>query len=88
MAGGYFRRPTPLETDRDGSSTIYYHAVAIAAKGGAVFYGWGSDGESNKFCETFDVFSSLRDAVSEPRTNYAARTAMEKLGVPVEELDI
>lgn len=68
--------------------TRHYYAVALTAKGAAVFYTWddGPGGDSNR---RFEVFSSLHAAAAtQIRLNWAALKAMEKLGVPVEELDI
>jgi hypothetical protein len=65
----------------------HYFAVARTAKDAIVMYSWHSyeEGESPR---KFDVFPSLTDAAALPFYNYPALQAIEKLGVPVEELDI
>ena len=65
-------------------------AVAITAKGSAVFLRWeltiGILCEKQN--ERFDVFPSLEDAAMQGDFNLPARMALERLGVSVEELDI
>jgi hypothetical protein len=69
------------------SDENYYYAIAITAKGNIVIYSW-RENEEGKHGETFDIFPSLEDAALSHEFQYAAIAAMEKRGVPVEELDI
>jgi hypothetical protein len=64
-----------------------YYAVAITAKGNVAIHSW-RESEDGPNCQTFDVFPSLEDAANNHEFQYAAIAAMEKRGVPVEELDI
>lgn len=79
---------SPFETSSDRDETIRSYAVAITAKAAAVVFSWNSDAECPRWGEQFVVFRSLEHAASNSRVNLAARSAIEKLGVPVEELDI
>jgi hypothetical protein len=64
-------------------------AVAVTGKGNAVIYAWRWDSQSGlKYGQHFEVYPSLEVAASVPRFNIAARQAIERVGVPVEELDI
>jgi hypothetical protein len=63
-------------------------AVAVTAKGNAVFLSWDENPLGGKLNYKFDYFESLERAAQELKLNGAARAAIEKIGVPVEELDI
>jgi hypothetical protein len=65
----------------------HFMAVAVTAKGSAVFYTWAEGGEA-KVDVKFTVYSSLEEAAASWFVHHAALRAIEKLGVPVEELDI
>ena len=69
-----------------GDVNVYY-AIATTAKGNVVIFSWRESDEGSH-CETFDIFPSLEDAAATHEFQYAAIAALEKRGVPVEELDI
>jgi hypothetical protein len=86
--GKWIFPPTkPFKQSNEQGDNLYYSAVALTAKGAAVFYTWEEDHEG-RGCYGFTVFPSLEDAAGEQRVKWAAIQAMEVLGVPVEELDI
>lgn len=72
--------------DEDGSEVDRY-AVAVSAKGAAVIYYW-TESPERVSGKRFRIFSSLEDAATDSDLRPAAIEAIEKLGVPVEELDI
>jgi hypothetical protein len=76
----------PYDIHDDGSEVDRY-AVALTPKNAVVIYYWTEDGE-HFFGKSFKVFSSFQDAAAYKRTKWAAIQAIEKIGVPVEELDI
>ena len=61
--------------------------VALTAKGSVVVHYWKEDQES-RWDRRFSVYPSLEAAAADERVNYAITSAIEKLGVRVEELDI
>lgn len=64
-------------------------AVAITPKNSVVIYSWhcyGDQYEKNEYW--LRVYTSFEEAAKDNEANYAARTALERIGVPVEELDI
>lgn len=67
---------------------IHSYAVALTAKGAAVVFSWSSDTESPQWAERFFVYPSLERAANDSSVNFAVVSAIKKLGVPVEELDI
>jgi hypothetical protein len=75
---------------RPGSDdlTTNHCAVAVSAKGAAVFYRWSEDPAGEGYGYQFDHFESLEHAAKQRGFNAPACAAIEKLGVPVEELDI
>ncbi len=73
-------------SDEEGTEADFY-AVAVTAKGAAVVYRWSEDRE-HRWGQKFLVYSSLEAAAADDDVNYAARKAIEAIGVPVEELDI
>ena len=77
-------KPT-VQEDAEGDMRWSY-SVAITAKGAAVIY-WMQEEEDSR-AQHFKVFPSLEVAVADSDVNWAARKAIEVLGVPVEELDI
>lgn len=77
----------PVTTSDDFRPDYHCYAVAITAKGKVVIYDWMENNEG-RWGQYFEVFESLEDAAVDGRIGYAARRAMEKIGVPVEELDI
>jgi len=85
---GIVGRPVPFGGSVDVFSNNWNCAVAITAKGNAVFFSWEETpgGDSEKF--EFKYFDSLERAAREPSLNKVARRAIETLGVPIEELDI
>jgi len=62
-------------------------AVAVTPKGAAVFYSWQGPVGSTPTAR-FRVFGSFEQAAADDACNAAAREAMNKIGVPIEELDI
>ena len=71
--------------DEDGN-TQWSYSVAITARGSAVIYWVEEDAHSR--AQHFRVYSSLELAAADSDVNWAARKAIETLGVPVEELNI
>lgn len=63
------------------------YALALTAKGAVVIYQWGEI-ESGRVNETFLVYPSLENAVHNENINFLITEAMDRIGVPVEELDI
>jgi hypothetical protein len=61
--------------------------VAVTPKGAAVLFAWFENGDGREY-ETFDVYKSLKDAAGNEDMGWAAIEAIERMGVPVEELDI
>lgn len=77
----------PLEfTSEDGYFSDNY-VVAQTAKGNFAFLTWREDPEGRHNAR-FVVFASLEAAAADKELNPAARQALKKLGVCVEELDI
>ena len=73
------------------------YAVAYTAKGSVVVYWWRielgfdpgtGDTYERDFQYRFRVFSSFDEAAADEQVGSAARDAIRKRGVPVEELDI
>lgn len=66
--------------------------VALTAKGAIVILCWREG--TNKFGDNwqswkrFRVYESFEDAAADSQDNWAARRARDKIGIPVEELDI
>jgi hypothetical protein len=86
--GRWIFSPTePKSVTREEREYYDNYAVAITIKGGAVVYSWSADRES---CWAYQlrIYSCLEEAAEDPEVNYAAVSALTKLGVPVEELDI
>jgi hypothetical protein len=75
------------EHDEDNRDVLHRLAVAITAKGAAVVHCWREDPE-HRWEEKFSVFPSLVAAAADSHVNWAVRSAIRKIGVPVEELDI
>lgn len=77
----------PLQLPSEDGLTVYFYAIAQTAKHNYAFLSWeeGWQGESN---HRFQVFSTLEAAAGNKNLNAAARQAIKKLGVAVEELDI
>jgi len=65
-----------------------YFAVAVTSKGNIVIYQWGMAKEGEKTEEQFGVYDSFSSAAADRAVADIARIAFERLGVPVEELDI
>jgi hypothetical protein len=76
--------PTEASDDDD---VKYFCAVAETAKGGVVLLE-RRESENLDSPFKFRVFSSFRDAAADPAFRYAVQEAVERRGVPVEELDI
>ena len=74
------------ETDPEAGQRTSY-AVAITPKNAWVVYSWEEDREGIGGYR-FVVFSSAEEAAANKRVNNAICSALEKQGVPVEELDI
>jgi len=73
-------------TSEDGYISDSY-AIAQTAKRNFVFVTWTDDPEGRRN-ERFTVVPSLEAAAGDKELNVAARHAMKKLGLRVEELDI
>jgi hypothetical protein len=75
------------EFDEEGFRRCF--AVAVTAKGAAVVWCWTAHALSDdKQFERFNTYPDLITAVSDGEVNAAVREAVERRGVPVEELDI
>ena len=66
----------------------YHHSVAETIKGNFVFFTHEQDVERDCHDYTFLVYPSFQAAAADPKVHEAAINAMEKRGVPIEELDI
>ena len=77
----------PLTSWDEGPQREYVCALAITAKGAVVTCSWSQDDEGISF-KRFKVHASMEAAAQDHEENWAVRQAMEKVGVPVEELDI
>lgn len=77
----------PLQLTSEEGYVSHHYAVGQTAKGNFVFLSWDEDpeGRGNYY---FRVFPSLEAAAADDNLNPAARQAIKKLGVAVEELDI
>lgn len=84
-----FSPAEPFAVEDEENPATYNTAVGITPRGSAVFYSWTNDhinGRREGF--RFAVYPSLAAAAANPYINHEARAAIEKIGVPVEELDI
>ena len=64
-------------------------AVAVTARNNIVIYHWRIDAESGAdYAHRLSVYSTFEEAAADQSVNWAACRAMEKFGVPIEELDI
>jgi hypothetical protein len=82
---------TPLTLWDDGGAEGDHYCVAVTAKNNVVILSWteGVDrGEGYVSHKRFSVYPSFAKAAADQLVNPAAREAIRKLGVPVEELDI
>jgi hypothetical protein len=77
----------PLELSSEDGYVTYRYAIAQTAKRNFAFLSWAIDHEG-KGHYRFNVFDSLEAAAADEDLNSAARHAIKKLGVAVEELDI
>lgn len=82
-----YTQDKPLELSSEDGGITYYYAIAQTAKGNFVFLSWERDHEGTGNY-LFQVFPSLEAAAADKDLNSAARVAIKKLGVRVEELDI
>jgi|SRR3984957_2842320 hypothetical protein len=71
-----------------GGNDVQCSAVAETAKGNVVVYTHTEDPERGCWGYKLLIYPSFELAASESSVNYAIREAVEKRGVPVEELDI
>jgi hypothetical protein len=78
-------RPLTLVVNEDSRESDKY-SIAETAKGSVVVYKEQHDPEG--FLSKFLVYRSFTEAARDSEVNYAIREALEKRGVPVEELDI
>ncbi len=62
-------------------------AAAVSSKGVAVFYSWRSEAEGREE-ERLQIFPNLASAAYDWSVGHAAKEAIKRQGVPVEELDI
>jgi hypothetical protein len=73
----------------DNSDDEDWYAVAQTSKGNIAILSWYMNiREGSDYGHRLTVFPSLEAAAADPRFNTVARHVIEKLGVPVEELDI
>jgi hypothetical protein len=77
----------PLQLGTEEGDRTYSYAIAQTAKHNFGFLSWVEDWEG-KGNYRFQVFPSLEAAASDNDLNTAARQAIKKLGIAVEELDI
>jgi hypothetical protein len=77
----------PLELTTEQGEKSYCYAIGQTAKRNFAFLSWETDWEG-KSNYRFQVFPSLEAAAADNDLNTAARQAIKKLGVAVEELDI
>jgi hypothetical protein len=82
-----FPKSEPLRFEHPEHDEVQYFCIALTAKGAAVFFSWRVDRES-QWDYKFRHRGSLEVAAAEMPLNGAARAAIEKIGVPTEELDI
>jgi predicted TIM-barrel fold metal-dependent hydrolase len=81
-----FSPEKPLTACSEEGDRSFSCAVAISAKGAAVFYWWEEDEHGRAY--QFKIFPSLESAAADSDVNWAACRVIRELGVPVEELDI
>jgi|HubBroStandDraft_1064217.scaffolds.fasta_scaffold61762_4 hypothetical protein len=79
-------REKPLKLHDEDGHEFDLFSVAETAKGNVVVYTENHDREG--MSAKFFVYPSFTEAAAVSRLNYAIREAIEKRGVPVEELDI
>jgi|ERR1039457_6587576 hypothetical protein len=85
--GKWIIPPTkPEQVYNEEGTTQWSYSVAITAKGAVVVY-WVEE-DSETIAQRFKVYPSLEVAAADSEVNWAARKAIEEMGVPVEELDI
>jgi len=84
-----FSPAEPLVVEDGENPEAYNSAVAVTQRGQAVFHTWWEDHQNDRRDRfKFVVRPSLAVAAADPYLNHAARAAIEKIGVPIEELDI
>jgi len=83
-------RSDPFEwpPDPHNDAVTEYCAVAVTAKGAAVFFSWDEGPGGDHYHFKFDWFESLEQAAKKQEFNRPARAAIQKIGVPIQELDI
>ena len=77
----------PLRFSSEDGDKTWYYAIAQTSKCNFAFLSWEGDWEGMSNYR-FHVFPSLEAAAADNDLNSAARQAIKKLGVAVEELDI
>jgi hypothetical protein len=77
----------PLDLWHDEQEDADRYIVAVTAKGSVVICSW-TEGPDSITWKRFKSFSSFEAAAADTLVNYAARKALEMVGVPIEELDI
>jgi hypothetical protein len=83
-----FDREKPLKEWHRGTGKYDLYSVAEAAKGSIVVYKENHGAGGNVTGMEFLVYPSFEKAAADGSVNSAIRKAIEKRGVPVEELDI
>jgi len=84
-----FSPAEPLAVEDEENPVTYNSAVAVTQRGSAVFYTWcDSPAYEEPYRHRLVVYPSFEEAAANGFHNHAARAAVEKLGVPIEELDI
>jgi len=80
-------KPYRIFDDEDRTSGTEY-AIAITAKNGVVVLNWDFDPEGRTWRRFFRVFLGFEEGIADPNVSSAVAAAYERVGVPVEELDI
>lgn len=84
-----FHPGEPFVVEDDDVPVEYKSAVAVTQRGNVVFYTWRYDTQNDRvYNYRFVVYPSIEAAIVSGKHDHAARAAFEKIGVPLEELDI
>jgi hypothetical protein len=81
----------PLQLFNEDYTKGNFYCIAVTAKNNVVVYMWDEERENGEHYVShrrFVVYPSWEKAAEDPTINYAAREAIRKQGVPLEELDI
>lgn len=82
----------PLSYANEDGTQGEEYAVAVTAQGRYAIHSWrwstDNDGDQYRHSYKLSVFQSLEEAAKAPGLSYAAADIQERIGVPLEELDI